>query len=68
MAEDHLGQRHDRSVLILYGSETGNSQDAAEQLGHIAQRLRFLANVVEMDSIDLVCQVVSHFTTTAHDG
>ncbi|KAI9745499.1 MAG: NAPDH-dependent diflavin reductase [Claussenomyces sp. TS43310] len=47
------GQRHDRSALILYGSETGNSQDAAEQLGRICQRLRFCTDVVEMDDIRL---------------
>lgn len=43
-----------RSALILYGSETGNSEDAAESLGRIAERLRFVTHVVEMDAVDLV--------------
>ena len=48
------GQRHDRSALILYGSETGNSQDAAEELGRIAERLHFATRVTEMDDVDIV--------------
>jgi flavodoxin len=49
------GQPHDRSALILYGSETGNSQEAAEQLGRITGRLRFVTQVVEMNHVELVC-------------
>ncbi|KAJ3525086.1 hypothetical protein NM208_g11790 [Fusarium decemcellulare] len=43
----------DRSVLILYGSETGNAQDMAEELGRVCQRLHFKSRVEEMDAIDL---------------
>lgn len=46
--------RHDRSALILFGSETGNSEDAAELLGRLAERLRFHARVASMDSVDIV--------------
>jgi hypothetical protein len=49
------GQPHDRTALILYGSETGNSQEAAEQLGRITGRLRFVTQVVEMNHVELVC-------------
>jgi sulfite reductase alpha subunit-like flavoprotein len=56
MAENVNGQRHDRSALILYGSETGNSQEVAEELGRVAERLHFMTRVTEMDSIELVCQ------------
>lgn len=49
------GQRHDRSALILYGTETGNSQDVAEELGRITERLHFLTRVCEMDEVDIVC-------------
>lgn len=56
MTEHNDAQILDRTALILYGSETGNSQDAAEQLGRITERLRFMTNVLEMDSVDLVCQ------------
>jgi flavodoxin len=43
-----------RSVLILYGSETGNSQDIAEELGRCTQRLYFKTVVEELDNIQLV--------------
>lgn len=56
MAQNPNGQRHDRSALILYGSETGNSQEVAEELGRVAERLHFMTRVTEMDSIELVCQ------------
>ena len=54
MTADIQGQPHDRSALILYGSEMGNSQDAAEQLGRITERLRFMTRVVEMNVVDIV--------------
>ena len=55
MTEAVQSQRHDRNALILYGSETGNSQDVAEQLGRIAERLHFNTRVCEMDQVDIVC-------------
>ncbi|SPO06019.1 related to Probable NADPH reductase TAH18 [Cephalotrichum gorgonifer] len=42
-----------RSILVLYGSETGNSQEIAEDLDRIAQRLRFESTVAEMNSVQL---------------
>ena len=54
MADRNQGQQHDRTALILYGSETGNSQEAAEQLGRITERLRFVTRVVEMNDVELV--------------
>ncbi|KAF4638070.1 hypothetical protein G7Y89_g30 [Cudoniella acicularis] len=53
MAEGVRGQRHDRSALILYGSETGNSQDVAEELGRTAERLHFVTRVSEMDLVEI---------------
>lgn len=44
-----------RTALVLYGSETGNAQDVAEELGRLAERLRFSALVVDLNSIDVVC-------------
>ena len=44
----------DRRILIAYGSETGNSQDSAEDLGRLAERLHFETWVCEMNDIDLV--------------
>lgn len=55
MAEILNGQRHDRNALILYGSETGNAQDVAEDVGRMVERLHFMTRVSEMDLIDLVC-------------
>ena len=45
-----------RSSLILYGSETGNSQDVAEELSKIVQRLHFKSRVEEMNTVSLVQQ------------
>lgn len=57
MTANREGQRHDRTAIILYGSETGNSQDAAEQLGRISERLHFATRVVEMDDVEIVCHL-----------
>ncbi|KAF7530448.1 hypothetical protein G7054_g9575 [Neopestalotiopsis clavispora] len=43
----------DRRILILYGSETGNSHDFAIDLETMAERLRFRADVFGIDSITL---------------
>lgn len=51
MASQHQARR----ALVLYGSETGNAQDVAEELGRIAQRLRFDTRVAELNEITLVC-------------
>lgn len=50
----------DRKALIVYGSETGNAQDAAEELGRICERLRFSTRVVELNAIGLVSLGVQH--------
>lgn len=57
MTEDVQGQRHDRTALILYGSETGNSQDVADELGRMAERLHFVTRVSEMDAVEIVCPI-----------
>ncbi|KAK3353504.1 hypothetical protein B0T25DRAFT_454861 [Lasiosphaeria hispida] len=43
----------DRSMVILYGSETGNSEEIAHELGKMAERLHFRIVVDEMDSFKL---------------
>jgi sulfite reductase alpha subunit-like flavoprotein len=43
-----------RTALVLYGSETGNAQDVAEELGRLCERLRFDTRVAALDSIELV--------------
>ena len=42
-----------RSALVLYGSETGNAQDVAEEAGRMVERLRFDTTVLDMDSVQL---------------
>jgi flavodoxin len=46
-----------RRALVVYGSETGNAQDVAEELGRLAVRLRFDTQVAELDAITLVCRL-----------
>lgn len=46
---------HRRSVLILYGSETGNAQEVAEELGAVTERLRFATHVSELNQSKPVC-------------
>ncbi|KAI2473020.1 riboflavin synthase domain-like protein [Annulohypoxylon bovei var. microspora] len=43
----------DRRMLILYGSETGNSQDLAGDLERLAERLHFKTFVCEMNDVEL---------------
>ncbi|ODV93463.1 hypothetical protein PACTADRAFT_77785 [Pachysolen tannophilus NRRL Y-2460] len=42
-----------RSIVILYGSETGNSQDLAYLLARKCERLRFQTVVCSLDDFDL---------------
>lgn len=49
------GQRHDRTALVLYGSETGNAQDVADELGRLTERLHFTTQVSPLDDVDPVC-------------
>lgn len=55
MAEIHGGEpERQRLMLIAYGSETGNSQDVAEELGRITERLHFKTHVAELDAVRAV--------------
>jgi sulfite reductase alpha subunit-like flavoprotein len=57
---------HGRTALILYGSETGNAQDVAEELGRLCERLRFQTQVAELNAVNLVCRDTS--TMCKHRG
>jgi sulfite reductase alpha subunit-like flavoprotein len=48
-----------RSILILYGTETGNAKDASEKIGRLARRHRFSARVVAMDAFLVVGYLIS---------
>lgn len=43
-----------RSMVILYGTETGSSEEIARELGEMAERLHFKTVVDEMNSFSLV--------------
>ncbi|KAJ2902728.1 hypothetical protein MKZ38_000154 [Zalerion maritima] len=43
-----------RTVLILYGTETGNSQDLAEDLARRLRRIHFSPTLDEMDGVQLL--------------
>ncbi|KAJ2984920.1 hypothetical protein NUW58_g5810 [Xylaria curta] len=42
-----------RKMLILYGSETGNSEESANDIERMARRLRFRTSLEEMDDVEL---------------
>ena len=42
------------SALILYGSETGNAFDFAQEVGRMTERIHFWTNVTSLDAIGLV--------------
>ncbi|KAH7408563.1 hypothetical protein DE146DRAFT_378664 [Phaeosphaeria sp. MPI-PUGE-AT-0046c] len=48
-----------RRALVVYGSETGNAQDVAEEMARLAVRLRFETHVAELDAISLK-QLLQH--------
>ncbi|KAF5864335.1 NAPDH-dependent diflavin reductase [Aspergillus alliaceus] len=51
MSESPSPRPPKRSALVLYGSETGNAQEVAEELGALAERLHFMTQVSEMNHI-----------------
>lgn len=51
---DGAAKLENRRILILYGSETGNSQDLAGDIERLAERLHFNTHVREMNDVELV--------------
>ncbi|KAE8354287.1 hypothetical protein BDV28DRAFT_87587 [Aspergillus coremiiformis] len=51
MSESQAPRPRKRSALICYGSETGNAQEVAEELGALAERLHFMTQISEMNHI-----------------
>jgi hypothetical protein len=54
MSESPAQEARTRTALVLYGSETGNAQEVAEELGALAERLHFVTHVAEMNSVKAV--------------
>ncbi|EAW12628.1 NAPDH-dependent diflavin reductase [Aspergillus clavatus NRRL 1] len=51
MSEGQTQASQTRSALVIYGSETGNSQEVAEELGAVTERLHFVTHVAEMNAV-----------------
>lgn len=43
-----------RSLLVLYGTETGHSKEIAEEIVEAAERLRFQTTIEQMNDVSLV--------------
>lgn len=50
-------------MLVLYGTETGKSQEIAQEIGRAAEGLRFQTQVEEMNDVPLVSSTNHHHTT-----
>lgn len=48
------GMSSPRSLLILYATETGNAQDAADRIARQCRRIAFQCRVLSMDAYSLV--------------
>ena len=48
----------ERTALVLYGSETGNAQDIADEMGRMSERLRFSTDVINLNAAETVCAIV----------
>jgi len=48
------GTDRDRSILVVYGTETGTAQDIAEEVGRITERLRFATDVAGLEEVSTV--------------
>lgn len=53
-----------RSLLVLYGTETGNSQEIAQEISRAAERLRFQTDIEEMNDVPLVSPTLQSINTT----
>ncbi|KAF4174692.1 hypothetical protein CNMCM8694_007890 [Aspergillus lentulus] len=62
MSESQAQGAPTRTALVLYGSETGNAQEVAEELGALAERLHFVTHVAEMNSVK--AELLKSFTFT----
>lgn len=59
MEEEQSGQPNrleleGRSLLVLYGTETGHSKEIAEEIVEAAERLRFRTSIKQMNDVSLV--------------
>ncbi|THC95730.1 hypothetical protein EYZ11_004808 [Aspergillus tanneri] len=62
MSESQSPTLRKRSALVLYGSETGNAHEVAEELGVLAERLHFVTQVSELNHVKP--EILHSFTVT----
>ena len=55
---DPVGAVAGRQLLVLYGSQTGTAQDAAERVGREGKRRRFRVRILAMDDYNTVSEVI----------
>lgn len=72
-AEERAGGRggevaENRSLLVLYGTETGKSQEIAQEIGRAAEGLRFQTQVEEMNDVPLVSSTTTTIAHTLHQS
>ena len=48
----------ERKALVLYGSETGNAEDIADEMGRMTERLHFSTDVISLNAVEIVCSTV----------
>jgi sulfite reductase alpha subunit-like flavoprotein len=53
----NLDLNHSRNVLILYATETGTAQDAADRIARQCRRVLFQSRVMSMDAYSVVSSV-----------
>ena len=62
----------DRSLVVLYGSQTGTAQEVAERVARHGERLHFSTEVRDMDSFDVrrlpTSTLVVYVTSTTGQG
>ena len=68
MKEDGKG----RTALVLYGTETGNAQELAEEVGRTVERLRFSTTVLDLDHASIAfinqCTLTVFVVSTTGQG
>jgi sulfite reductase alpha subunit-like flavoprotein len=52
--QGHVGKMDSPTALVLYGSETGNAQDIAQELVHLCERLHFTTSICPLDAVKIV--------------
>ena len=55
-----MADLHARNALVLYGSETGNAQEIAEEISRLCERLHFQVKLSTLNGVGIVSQLQQH--------